>query len=190
MDQRLITKAAMPAIVESKPVVIDLPIVNTDRVVGTITGAEISRRHGMNGLPEDTIRINLTGSAGQSLAAFCPKGMTFSVDGDTNDYCGKGLSGAKVIVRPPEDSPFIAHENIITGNVCFYGATAGKAFIAGVAGERFCVRNSGVQAVVEGMGDHGCEYMTGGLVLCLGKTGRNFGAGMSGGIAYILDDWR
>ena len=188
LDQRLITKAAMPAIVESKPVVIDTPIVNTDRVVGTITGAEVSRRHGFEGLPEDTIRINLTGSAGQSLAAFCPKGMTFTVTGDTNDYCGKGLSGAKVIVRPPEDSPFIAHENIITGNVCFYGATAGKAFIAGVAGERFCVRNSGVQAVVEGMGDHGCEYMTGGSVLCLGKTGRNFGAGMSGGIAYVLDE--
>ena len=188
LDQRLITKAAMPAIVESKPVVIDTPIVNTDRVVGTITGAEVSRRHGFEGLPEDTIRINLTGSAGQSLAAFCPKGMTFTVTGDTNDYCGKGLSGAKVIVRPPGDSPFIAHENIITGNVCFYGATAGKAFIAGVAGERFCVRNSGVQAVVEGMGDHGCEYMTGGSVLCLGKTGRNFGAGMSGGIAYVLDE--
>jgi glutamate synthase (ferredoxin) len=162
--------------------------VNTDRVVGTITGAEVSRQNGPEGLPEDTIRINLSGSAGQSLAAFCPKGMTFTVVGDTNDYCGKGLSGAKVIVRPPEDAPFIAHENIITGNVCFYGATAGKAYIAGVAGERFCVRNSGVHAVVEGLGDHGCEYMTGGSIICLGKTGRNFGAGMSGGVAYILDE--
>jgi glutamate synthase (ferredoxin) len=162
--------------------------VNTDRVVGTITGAEVSRQNGPEGLPEDTIRINLLGSAGQSLAAFCPKGMTFTVVGDTNDYCGKGLSGAKVIVRPPEDAPFTAHENIITGNVCFYGATAGKAYIAGVAGERFCVRNSGVHAVVEGLGDHGCEYMTGGSIICLGKTGRNFGAGMSGGVAYILDE--
>ena len=114
--------------------------------------------------------------------------MTFRVTGDTNDYCGKGLSGAKVIVRPPEDSPFVAHENIIAGNVCFYGATSGEAYLAGVAGERFCVRNSGVQAIVEGVGDHGCEYMTGGLVLCLGKTGRNFGAGMSGGVAYVLDE--
>ena len=188
LDNRSILEAAKPAITNKQPVSIDLPVVNTDRVVGTITGAEISRHHGMNGLPEDTIRINLKGSAGQSLGAFCPQGMTFSVDGDTNDYCGKGLSGAKIIVRPPSDSLFIAHENIITGNVCFYGATSGKAYIAGVAGERFCVRNSGVQAVVEGLGDHGCEYMTGGLVLCLGKTGRNFGAGMSGGVAYILDE--
>tara|TARA_E500000178_G_C17033237_1_gene761809 strand:- start:496 stop:5100 length:4605 start_codon:yes stop_codon:yes gene_type:complete len=188
LDNTSILEAAKPAITNKQPVSIDLPVVNTDRVVGTITGAEISRHHGMNGLPEDTIRINLKGSAGQSLGAFCPQGMTFSVDGDTNDYCGKGLSGAKIIVRPPSDSLFIAHENIITGNVCFYGATSGKAYIAGVAGERFCVRNSGVQAVVEGLGDHGCEYMTGGLVLCLGKTGRNFGAGMSGGVAYILDE--
>ncbi len=188
LDLKSILGAAEPAIRKKESVVIDLPVINTNRVVGTITGAEISRRYGINGLPEDTLCINLEGSAGQSLAAFCPRGMTFTVTGDTNDYCGKGLSGAKVIVRPPKDSPFIAHENIITGNVCFYGATAGKAFIAGVAGERFCVRNSGVQAVVEGMGDHGCEYMTGGLVLCLGETGRNFGAGMSGGIAYILDE--
>jgi glutamate synthase (ferredoxin) len=188
LDQRLILDAAKPAIEEGKSVVVDTPVVNTDRVVGTITGAEVSRQNGPEGLPEDTIRINLSGSAGQSLAAFCPKGMTFTVVGDTNDYCGKGLSGAKVIVRPPEDAPFIAHENIITGNVCFYGATAGKAYIAGVAGERFCVRNSGVHAVVEGLGDHGCEYMTGGSIICLGKTGRNFGAGMSGGVAYILDE--
>ena len=188
LDQRLILDAAKPAIEDGKSVTIDTPVVNTDRVVGTITGAEVSRQNGPQGLPEDTIRINLTGSAGQSLAAFCPKGMTFNVVGDTNDYCGKGLSGAKVIVRPPEDAPFTAHENIITGNVCFYGATAGNAYIAGVAGERFCVRNSGVHAVVEGLGDHGCEYMTGGSIICLGKTGRNFGAGMSGGVAYILDE--
>jgi glutamate synthase (ferredoxin) len=188
LDQRLILEAAKPAIEDGKSVVIDSAIVNTDRVVGTITGAEVSRKNGPNGLPDDTIRINLTGSAGQSLAAFCPKGMTFTVTGDTNDYCGKGLSGAKVIVRPPEDSQFVAHENIITGNVCFYGATSGNAYIAGVAGERFCVRNSGVHAIVEGLGDHGCEYMTGGSVLCIGNTGRNFGAGMSGGVAYILDE--
>ena len=188
LDNRSILKAAQPAIKEKKPVLIELPVLNTDRVVGTITGAEVTRIHGLDGLPEDTLSINLTGSAGQSLAAFCPKGMKIKVTGDTNDYCGKGLSGAKVIIRPPEDSPFVAHENIITGNTCFYGATSGEAYIAGVAGERFCVRNSGVRAVIEGLGDHGCEYMTGGLVLCLGKTGRNFGAGMSGGVAYILDE--
>jgi len=188
LDNREILRRAAPALENGTPVVIDLPVVNTDRVVGTITGAELSRRHGPNGLPEDTIRINLTGSAGQSLGAFCPKGMTITVTGDTNDYCGKGLSGAKIIVRPPEDSPFVAHENIITGNVCFYGATAGEAYISGVAGERFCVRNSGVHAVVEGVGDHGCEYMTGGSVICIGRTGRNFAAGMSGGVAYILDE--
>ena len=188
LDNTKILEAAQPAIQEKTPVVLDLPIVNTDRVVGTITGAEISRVNGPDGLPDDTLTLNLSGSAGQSLAAFCPKGMTIRVIGDTNDYCGKGLSGAKVIVRPPEDSPFVAHENIIAGNVCFYGGTAGEAYLAGVAGERFCVRNSGVSAVVEGLGDHGCEYMTGGLVLCLGKTGRNFGAGMSGGVAYVLDE--
>ena len=188
LDVREILAATQPAIDHGKPVSVDLPIVNTDRVVGTLTGAELSRKYGASGLPEDTIRLNLFGSAGQSLGAFCPKGMTFDVVGDTNDYCGKGLSGAKVIVRPPSDSDFVAHENIITGNVCFYGATSGEAYIAGVAGERFCVRNSGVTAVVEGVGDHGCEYMTGGMVLCLGKTGRNFAAGMSGGVAYVLDE--
>lgn len=188
LDKKLLLEASLPAIKDGKQVEINSPIVNTDRVVGTITGAELSRVNGPDGLEEDSIKINLVGSAGQSLGAFCPKGMTFTVTGDTNDYCGKGLSGAKVIVRPPEDSPFVAHENIITGNVCFYGATSGKAYIAGIAGERFCVRNSGVDAVVEGLGDHGCEYMTGGTVLCLGTTGRNFGAGMSGGVAYILDE--
>ncbi len=188
LDNREILRQAEPAIAHGRQVTIDLPVINTDRVVGTITGAEISRKHGPSGLPEDTLSINLIGSAGQSLGAFCPKGMTFKVTGDTNDYLGKGLSGAKIIVRPPEDAPFKAHENIIAGNVCFYGATSGDAFVSGVVGERFCVRNSGVSAVVEGLGDHGCEYMTGGLVLCLGKTGRNFGAGMSGGVAYIFDE--
>lgn len=188
LDMRKILKSSQSTLENLEPVTIDLPVVNTDRVVGTITGAELSRVHGPDGLPEDSININLTGSAGQSLGAFCPKGMTFKVVGDTNDYCGKGLSGAKIIVRPPLDASFVAHENIITGNVCFYGATSGEAYIAGVAGERFCVRNSGVCAVVEGLGDHGCEYMTGGKILCLGKTGRNFGAGMSGGVAYVIDE--
>jgi len=188
LDLREIMDKAKPALEKGKTVEIHLPIQNTDRVVGTITGSEISRLHGPDGLPEDTLKIHLTGSAGQSLGAFCPHGMTFIVTGDTNDYCGKGLSGAKIIVRPPENSPFAAQDNIITGNVCFYGATSGKAYIAGVAGERFCVRNSGVKAVIEGLGDHGCEYMTGGQVISLGRTGRNFGAGMSGGVAYIFDD--
>jgi glutamate synthase (ferredoxin) len=188
LDMREILKQAQPAIQEGKPVEINLPIVNINRVVGTITGAEISRKYGAEGLPEDTVKINLTGSAGQSLGAFCPKGMTFVVTGDTNDYLGKGLSGAKIIVRPDPSSPFVAHENIITGNVCFYGATAGEAYVAGMAGERFCVRNSGVEAVIEGVGDHALEYMTGGLVINLGTTGRNLGAGMSGGVAYVYDE--
>ena len=188
LDMTRLLELAKPAIEKGKPVEIDLPIVNTNRVVGTITGAEISRRHGPDGLPEDTVKINLTGSAGQSLGAFCPQGMTFTVTGDTNDYLGKGLSGGKIIVRPPEDSPFVAHENIITGNVCFYGATMGEAYIRGMAGERFCVRNSGVEAVIEGVGDHALEYMTGGMVINLGSTGRNLGAGMSGGVAYIYDE--
>lgn len=188
LDKREILQQSQPAIDKGEAVVIDLPIVNTDRVVGTLTGAEISRKHGVSGLPEDTVQINLTGSAGQSLGAFCPKGMTFTVTGDTNDYLGKGLSGGKIVVRPHTESPFVAHENIITGNVCFYGATSGEAYIAGMAGERFCVRNSGVEAVVEGLGDHALEYMTGGLVLNLGTTGRNLGAGMSGGVAYVYDE--
>ena len=188
LDITKILKLAQPAIEKGESVEINLPIVNTNRVVGTITGAEISRQYGFEGLPEDTVKINLTGSAGQSLGAFCPKGMTFTVEGDTNDYLGKGLSGGKIIVRPPEGSSFVAHENIITGNVCFYGATNGEAFIAGMSGERFCVRNSGVQAVIEGIGDHGLEYMTGGLVINLGCTGRNLAAGMSGGVAYVFDE--
>ena len=188
LDMSEILKQAQPAIENGTPVEINLPIVNINRVVGTITGAEVSRKYGAKGLPEDTIKLNLTGSAGQSLGAFCPKGMTLTVTGDTNDYLGKGLSGAKIIVRPDPESPFVAHENIITGNVCFYGATQGEAYVAGMAGERFCVRNSGVEAVVEGLGDHALEYMTGGMVINLGKTGRNLGAGMSGGVAYIYDE--
>jgi glutamate synthase (ferredoxin) len=188
LDVTAILEKAQPAIQHGTPVEIDLPIINTNRVVGTITGAEISRKHGAVGLPEDTLKINIKGSAGQSLGAFCPLGMTFTVTGDTNDYLGKGLCGAKIVVRPDPESPFLAHENIITGNVCFYGATKGQAYIAGMAGERFCVRNSGVEAVVEGLGDHALEYMTGGMVVNLGVTGRNLGAGMSGGVAYIYDE--
>jgi glutamate synthase (ferredoxin) len=188
LDITEILKQAQPAIDHGTPVEINLPIINTNRVVGTITGAEISRKHGADGLPEDTVKVNIHGSAGQSLGAFCPKGMTFTVTGDTNDYLGKGLSGAKIIVRPDPESPFVAHENIITGNVCFYGATKGEAYIAGMAGERFCVRNSGVEAVIEGLGDHALEYMTGGMVINLGTTGRNLGAGMSGGVAYVYDE--
>ncbi|MCA9946835.1 MAG: hypothetical protein KC449_25315, partial [Anaerolineales bacterium] len=139
------------------------------------------------GLPEDTIWFHLQGSAGQSLGAFIPPGLTLELEGDGNDYFGKGLSGGKIIAYPPKKSTFAAEENILIGNVAFYGATAGEAYIRGIAGERFCVRNSGVQAVVEGVGDHGCEYMTGGRVVVLGRTGRNFAAGMSGGVAYVLD---
>ena len=165
-----------------------LPIANTNRVVGTITGSEITRRFGPQGLPEDTIRLHFQGAAGQSFGAFIPKGMTLELEGDGNDYFGKGLSGGKIVAYPPSGSTFKAEENIIIGNVAFYGATSGEAYIRGMAGERFCVRNSGMHAVIEGVGDHGCEYMTGGRVLVLGPTGRNFAAGMSGGIAYVLDE--
>src|SRR5204862_6631417 len=152
-----------------------------------IVGSEVTRRHGAAGLPEDTIRLHFKGSAGQSFGAFIPKGMTLILEGDANDYVGKGLSGGKIIVYPPAGSTFVPSENVIVGNVGFYGATGGAAYIRGMAGERFCVRNSGVNAVVEAVGDHGCEYMTGGRVVVLGPTGRNFAAGMSGGIALVLD---
>ena len=152
-----------------------------------MTGSELTRRFGPAGLPEDTIHFHFKGSAGQSFGAFIPRGMTLVLEGDSNDYIGKGLSGGRIVVFPPKEAGFVAEENIIVGNVAFYGATSGEAFIRGVAGERFCVRNSGVDAVVEGVGDHGCEYMTGGRVVVLGPTGRNFAAGMSGGVAYVLD---
>jgi glutamate synthase (ferredoxin) len=168
-------------------VVASFPIKNTNRVVGTILGSEITRRYGAEGLPEDTIELHFKGSAGQSFGAFIPKGLTLDLEGDANDYFGKGLSGGKIIVYPPKEASFKAEENIIIGNVAFYGATDGEAYIRGVAGERFAVRNSGVHAVVEGVGDHGCEYMTGGRVVVLGRTGRNFAAGMSGGEAYVYD---
>jgi glutamate synthase domain-containing protein 2/glutamate synthase domain-containing protein 1/glutamate synthase domain-containing protein 3 len=187
LDNRLI-ELARPALENGEKVEIRLPIRNVQRTVGTILGSELSRRYGLDGLPEDTIKIQFTGSAGQSFGAFLPHGITLSVEGDVNDYCGKGLSGGKIIVKTPSRAGFAPEENIIAGNVVLYGATGGEAYFNGVAGERFCVRNSGANAVVEGVGDHGCEYMTGGRVVILGPTGRNFGAGMSGGIAYVLDE--
>jgi glutamate synthase domain-containing protein 2/glutamate synthase domain-containing protein 1/glutamate synthase domain-containing protein 3 len=187
IDMELLERAR-PAIERGERVEIEMPIRNIDRTAGTILGSEISLAHGEQGLPEDTVTIRFRGSAGQSLAAFCTAGMTFEVEGDTNDYCGKGLCGAKVIVRVPDAATFDPSTNIITGNVVLYGATSGEAYFQGVAGERFAVRNSGANAVVEGVGDHGCEYMTGGTVVVIGKTGRNFAAGMSGGIAFVLDE--
>ncbi len=187
LDNTTLLGLCEPAIMRGEKVEATLPITNTDRVAGTITGSEITRKHGFNGLPEDTVQLNFIGSAGQSFAAFTPRGMTFRLEGDANDYFGKGLSGSKVMVRPPAQATFVAEENVIIGNVAFYGATSGEAYVRGMAGERFCVRNSGLMAVVEGVGDHGCEYMTGGRVVVLGKTGRNFAAGMSGGVAYAYD---
>jgi len=176
------------AIAQEKPVKLMLEVKNTNRSVGTILGYHITKQHGGKGLPEDTIQLHFKGSAGMSFGAFVPKGVSMRLEGDANDYLGKGLSGAKLIVHPAKESSFIAEENIIVGNVCLYGATSGVAFIRGIAGERFAVRNSGVKKVVEGVGDHCCEYMTGGVVVVLGQTGRNFAAGMSGGVAYVLQD--
>jgi len=187
LDAKSLLELARPALLEGKPVRATLPIKNTNRVVGTQTGSEVTRRHGPRGLPDDTIRFHFQGSAGQSFGAFIPRGMTLILEGDANDYCGKGISGGRIVVLPPRAATFVPEENIIIGNVAFYGATGGEAFIRGLSGERFCVRNSGLTAVVEGVGDHGCEYMTGGRVVVLGGTGRNFAAGMSGGVAYVLD---
>jgi glutamate synthase (ferredoxin) len=188
LDLTVLLALCKPAIERGEKVVAQMPIRNVNRVVGTITGSEVTKKWGAQGLPEDTIRIHFQGSAGQSFGAFMPKGMTFLLEGDANDYIGKGLSGGRIIVFPPAGSTFVPEENIIVGNVAFYGATSGEAYIRGMAGERFCVRNSGINAVVESVGDHGCEYMTGGRVVVLGPTGRNFAAGMSGGIAYVLDE--
>ncbi len=188
LDVTKLLDICKPAIERGEKVKAELPIINVNRVVGTITGSEITKKHGPNGLPEDTVQLKFNGSAGQSFGAFVPKGMTLELEGDANDYFGKGLSGGKLIVYPPKGSTFVAEDNIIIGNVALYGATAGEIFVRGMAGERFAVRNSGVNAVVEGVGDHGCEYMTGGRVINLGKTGRNFGAGMSGGVAYVMDE--
>lgn len=187
LDMSKLLRMCRPAIEDQKPIRAKLAITNINRVVGTLVGSEVTRRYGESGLPDNTIKLNFEGSAGQSFGAFIPKGMTLELEGDANDYLGKGLSGGTITVYPPKASIFEADENILIGNVAFYGATSGTSYINGVAGERFAVRNSGITAVVEGVGDHGCEYMTGGEVLVLGKIGRNFGAGMSGGYAYILD---
>ena len=185
--QKVLLKQLNKAIDTGTKRSIEVDVKNTDRAFGTILGSEITKRLGDN-LNEDTYRVLCNGAGGQSFGAFIPKGLTLELVGDSNDYFGKGLSGGKLIVYPPKGSRFKAEDNIIIGNVALYGATSGKAFINGVAGERFCVRNSGAIAVVEGVGDHGCEYMTGGRVVVLGRTGKNFAAGMSGGIAYVLDE--
>jgi glutamate synthase (NADPH/NADH) large chain len=186
LDNELIARAR-PAIEQRAPVAFAMPIRNVNRTVGTLLGYEVTKRWGAAGLPDETIKIHFTGHAGQSFAAFVPKGITLTLEGDANDYVGKGLSGGRVVVFPPKTATFAPEENILIGNVALYGATGGEAFFRGIAGERFAVRNSGVHTVVEGVGDHGCEYMTGGRVVVLGRTGRNFAAGMSGGVAYVLD---
>lgn len=186
LDNKFIDESE-PALTKGLPVHVECDVTNTDRALGTSLSYRVSKLYGEEGLPKDTIHISMKGSAGQSLGAFLAPGITIELEGDANDYVGKGLSGGRLIVYPPKQSKFKAEENIIIGNVCLYGATSGEAFIRGVAAERFAVRNSGARAVVEGTGDHGCEYMTGGRVVVLGSTGRNFAAGMSGGIAYVLD---
>jgi glutamate synthase domain-containing protein 3 len=184
---RVLIEHAQEAIGHEKPVYIELPIHNTDRTVGTMLSSEIVRKYGDMGLPEDTINIRFSGSAGQSFGAFLAHGVTMVLEGDANDYVAKGLSGGKMIIYPPRRATFVPEENIVAGNVILYGAITGELYLRGVVGERFAVRNSGAKAVVEGVGDHGCEYMTGGAVVILGPTGRNFAAGMSGGIAYVWD---
>ena len=184
-DSFKILKNSRLAIEKKIKMSLDYKIRNTDRTVGAIISNEISKKYGEKGLPKGTLKLNFIGAAGQSFGAFATKGLEMKIEGNTNDYFGKGLSGATLIVKVPNKSTFKSNENVITGNVALYGATSGEAYINGIAGERFCVRNSGATAVVEGVGDHGCEYMTGGIALILGKIGRNFAAGMSGGIAYI-----
>jgi glutamate synthase domain-containing protein 3 len=187
LDHELIDRCR-PALDRKQPARLELPIRNSNRTTGTMLGARISKLHGAEGLPDGTIHITFHGSAGQSFGAFIPRGLTQELRGDANDYTGKGLSGGRMIVRPPRGSTFAPEENIIVGNVVLYGATAGEAFFNGMAGERFAIRNSGVHAVVEGVGDFGCEYMTGGYVVVLGETGPNFASGMSGGLAYVLNE--
>jgi glutamate synthase domain-containing protein 3 len=187
LDNKLI-ELSMDAIERHKPTTLEMPIHNSNRTVGTMLSYEIARRYGEEGLPENTLNINFKGSAGQSFGAFLARGVTLSVEGDANDYVGKGLSGGTVVIKPPAVASYTPEDNILVGNVVLYGATDGRAFIRGLAGERFAVRNSGAEAVVEGVGDHGCEYMTGGRVVVLGPTGRNFAAGMSGGEAFVLDE--
>jgi len=188
LDQQLIVMCR-EALDAGSPVRFSTTIANTNRTVGTMLGHEVTKAYGGQGLPDGTIDITFDGSAGNSFGAFLPKGITLRVYGDANDYVGKGLSGGRIVVRPSDDAPadYVAEENIIAGNVILFGATSGQVFLRGVVGERFAVRNSGAHAVVEGVGDHGCEYMTGGKVIILGQTGRNFAAGMSGGVAYVYD---
>jgi glutamate synthase (ferredoxin) len=188
LDHLTLLDLAEPALQRREKVKATLPIRNINRVVGTMLGSEITRRFGPHGLPQDTVHFHFQGAAGQSFGAFIPPGLTLELEGDANDYFGKGLSGGKLILYPPPQSTFASEKNIIVGNVAFYGATGGEAYIRGMAGERFGVRNSGARIVVEGVGDHGCEYMTNGRVVVLGETGRNFAAGMSGGIAYVFDE--
>jgi glutamate synthase (NADPH/NADH) large chain len=185
LDRKLIAAAA-PALERGEAVTADFPIINTDRSVGTMLSNEISKVYKDKGLPK-TMNVKFKGSAGQSFGAFLTKGVKFEVEGDANDYWGKGLSGGTLVLYPSTNSTIVAEDNIVVGNVCFYGATSGESYIRGKAGERFCVRNSGARVVVEGVGDHGCEYMTGGVAIVLGSTGRNFAAGMSGGVAYVWD---
>ena len=187
LDYKLIDHAA-EALENGTPIEIKLPIRNIHRTVGAMLSGEIARRYGSRGLPDDTVHCQFNGSAGQSFGAFLARGVTLELEGDANDYVGKGLSGGRIVIYPPHGSTFLPEENILIGNVALYGATSGEAFFNGMAGERFAVRNSGATAVVEGLGDHGCEYMTNGLVVVLGKCGRNFAAGMSGGLAYVLDE--
>ena len=186
IDRQLV-ELAKDALENGNKVNFELPIINTDRTVGTILSHTLVKKWGEQMLPDDTIHIKFNGSAGQSFGAFLARGISMEIEGDANDYVGKGLSGGNITVYPPKNSTFEAGENIIVGNVCLYGATSGQAFFRGRAAERFCVRNSGANTVIEGVGDHACEYMTGGRVVVLGPTGRNFAAGMSGGIAYIWD---
>jgi glutamate synthase (NADPH/NADH) large chain len=187
LDVTQLLPLVRPAIETGEPVRAQLAIRNVHRTVGTIVGHEVTRKYAGEGLPEGTIDLTFTGSAGQSFGAFIPRGMTLRLEGDANDYVGKGLSGGRIVVRPDRSATFRADEQVVAGNVIGYGATSGRIFIRGVVGERFAVRNSGATAVVEGVGDHGCEYMTGGRVAVLGRTGRNFAAGMSGGVAWVLD---
>jgi glutamate synthase (NADPH/NADH) large chain len=186
LDNKLIVDCAK-SLDDALPTSNDYKINNTNRTVGTMLGYEVTKRFGAKGLPDATIKLKFVGSAGQSFGAFVPPGIEMTLEGDSNDYLGKGLSGGRIILHPDRRAKFVAHENVIAGNVIGYGATSGEIFISGIVGERFCVRNSGVTAVVEGVGDHGCEYMTGGKVVVLGMTGRNFAAGMSGGIAFVYD---
>jgi glutamate synthase (NADPH/NADH) large chain len=187
LDRALIEQCEA-AVVHDEPVRLSMKIQNTDRTVGAMLSGEVARRRGAAGLPSNTITVHFRGAAGQSFGAFLASGITFALEGDANDYVGKGLSGGRLAVFPSHHSRFVAHENVIVGNVVLYGATKGELYAAGQAGERFAVRNSGAKAVVEGVGDHGCEYMTGGVVVVLGPTGRNFAAGMSGGFAFVLDN--